>query len=246
MLPQMPEHIRSHTVHCHRFSIPNLHLRMVLLGCVYVLTAVCMYQGQKVARRYYGMFKIRSSQSKKSARSRREWKHVENPVAWLSSSDPHTVHMTCVGHAMDYQMALVEEAIQTAYGLVDGGAPCRGGPWAGGHLSDVSLGLAAEVRRRAARAPTPAAARTAVLEYALGLDDASPLKKHVLDHCYTDSAERRMAPPRRGRSYQSGNAKRIRWGLTPGSAQYNQHKWGSNVQLNRERDNERQQKRRYG
>ena len=182
------------------------------------------------------MFKVRGNQSKDSARKCRERRHLERPVQWLSSADPHTMHMTCVGHVMDHQMALVEEAILSARGVLDGGDPCRGGPWAGGYLSDISLASAREVKRRAARAPTPAAARESVLEYALRLDDDSPLKKHVLSRLYTDSAERKMAPPRGRKSYLSGNQKRVRWGLAPGTATYNLHKWGADVEANRAAD----------
>ena len=215
---------------------------MVLLGCVYLLTAVCMRDGVEEVRRYIGMFKTKCSQQKEGARQRRERKHIERPVRWLSSAEPATMVMRCVGHVMDFQMTLVEEAIQAAVAIVDRGPPCRGGPWSGAHLGNAARDLAAAVRRRAARAATPAAARASVLEYALSLPDDNPLKVHVQNRFYSDSAERKMSQPRGRKCYLSGSQKRVRWCLVPGTTPYDQPKWGGDVEANRASDNKRRKR----
>ena len=106
------------------------------------------------------------------------------------------------------------------------------------------------MRRLVSRASTPSEARVAVLEYAKNLDDTSYLKRHCLDLPFNrDSAENLMGPRRRRRSGRksgascSGNRKRKFWGYQPGTDEYNQRKWGSDVKANRRRDNQKQAKR---
>ena len=197
-------------------------------------------------RRYHGIFKIYGNQRRQSARQARERCHLERPVAWLRSARPDSIVMRAIGRPMDVPSALAEETIQTASGLVDGGVPCRGGPWAHPKLGSRGLAEAGEVRRLAGRASSASAARVAVLEYATGLDDKSYLKRRCLDLPFRrDSAEKQMGPARKksgrtGGSSLSGNRKRKSWGYRPGTSEYNEHKWGSDVKKNRSRDNQKQ------
>ena len=217
----------------------------MLRGVVYSATALCFYNKEMVLRRYIGMFKVRCVRSE-MARLRREKKHKEQPVKWFSAMDPSTFKMEIVSRQMDVQMALVEEAILSARALIDKGAPCRGGPFACCQLYGPLIEVAAAVRRHADQASTPFAARQAVLRYALSLEDDNALKKHVLNRYYSDSAERRMGPPRDCRSCDSGNGKRQKRGLEPGTQAYIEHKWGSDIEANRREDNRRQKQRRRG
>ena len=176
----------------------SLETDMAALACVYLLTATCLVDGVLKERRYYGIFRIFANQTRESARQARERRHLEQPVAWLRSARPDTVTMRALGRPMDVSFALAEEAIQKAAALVDGGAPCRGGPWAHPRLGNKGLEEAGQVRRLVSRASTPSEARVAVLEYAKNLDDTSYLKRHCLDLPFNrDSAENLMGPRRR-------------------------------------------------
>ena len=136
-----------------------------MLACVYLLTAVLVLHGERVVRRYYGIFKMRSGQTRESARQRREKAHLERPVKWLRGCDPWTLKMDAVGHPMGVQDALLQEAILTAQALDDDEGPVRGGPWANPYMGSLGREEAAKVRRLAARASSPAEAREQVLEY---------------------------------------------------------------------------------
>ena len=213
---------------------------------VYLLTATCDVNGAQQERRYIGTFKVHGNQTKESARRLREEYHRTLPVAWLRSASADSMNMQPIGHCMRLQDALLEEAIQSATAFTDGGAPCRGGPWAHPHIGAKGLAEANTVRRLTSQATSPKEARGAVMQYAQGLGEKSYLRKHCLDLAFSkDSAENHMAPPRppkrrsSGKS-QSGNRKRQSWGMRPGTAKYNRHKWGSDVKANRKRDNLKQ------
>ena len=140
--------------------------------------------------------------------------------------------MEAVGHPMNVQSALIQEAILTAQALDDKGDPVRGGPWSNPHLGEAGRAEAAKVRRLAASAGSPAEARRKVLEYAESLDDDSYLRRHVLDlQFYSDSQEVRQTAPKRGKRYASGHRKRKRWGLTGDEKE--RHTYGRDVEMNR-------------
>jgi hypothetical protein len=214
------------------------------MACVYMLTAICEVNGTQTERWYWGVFRIYANQSKDSAAQARLAGHRERPVAWLRAARADTMTMRSVGHPMSLGHALLEEAVQAARALSDGGAPCRGGPWAHPKINSRGLAEAAEVRRLTANAETANVARAAVLTFAEGLGDASYLKRHCLNSRFRrDSGEAQMGPPRQPRrrasgQSQPGNVKRQRLGLRPGTYQYKQHKWGADVVANRRRDNQ--------
>ena len=201
-------------------------------------------------RRYYGIFKIFANQTRDSARQAREERHRTQPVAWLRAARPATMIMRACGHILSLEDALVEEAIRTAVAMVDKGSACRGGPWAHPHINSRGLEEAAEARRLNDKAGSPKEAREAVSEYAQSLGDDSYLKRHCLNLSFNrDSAEVQMGSPaakrkRKSGKSMSGNLKRKSWGLRSGTDAYNAHKWGSDVQENLRRDNQRQQKQR--
>ena len=208
-----------------------------MLACVYLMLGTCLVHGEKVVRRYYGIFKMRSNQTRESARRRREESHWQRPVKWLRGADPWSLRMEGVGHPMNERDALIQEAILTARGLDDGGGPVRGGPWSNPHMGNTSRDEAAKVKRLAANAESPAEARRNVLEYAESLDDDSYLRRHCLDlRFYTDSHEEEQGAPKRkrgkGKRYHSGNIKRKRWLLTGAAKQ--RHKYGADVEVNRQ------------
>ena len=214
----------------------------MVVACCYLLTAtILLPRGVQERRRYYGSFKIKAGSTRTSAASTRLERHIGTPVKWLCAALPDTLEMRPIGHAMSWQHALVEEAILSARAMTDGGDPCRGGPWANPHVGSKGREEAEQVCRLAARAVNAASARAAVIDYAQTLSSDSYLRRHIQNISYSDSAERMMGSPvvrkRRSGPSQSGNQKRVRQGLKPGTAAYKKHKWGADVVLNRRRDN---------
>ena len=213
------------------------------LACVYRVSATCSTNSGQELREYWGVFKVLANQTRESAWAARLRDHKTRPVVWLGAADVDSIKLTAIGHVMTVENALAEEAIQAAQALGDHRVPSRGGPWSHPKLGQKGFAESAAVRRLANRAPTPAAAREAVLEYARTLDADSYLYRHCLDLSFNrDSAEANMAPPRvlkrkvSGAS-QSGNRKRIRWGFVSGTDSYNQHKWGADAKDNRKKNN---------
>jgi hypothetical protein len=136
-----------------------------MLACCYLITAVCLVHGERILRRYYGIYKIRANQCRESARRRREQSHLEKPVKWLGAADLSTFEMVAVGHPMAVQQALLQEAILTAEAFGDKGPPCRGGPWSNPKIGQKGRDEITDVRRLARNAACPSDARQQVLEY---------------------------------------------------------------------------------
>ena len=220
----------------------------MVLACCYLLTAtVLLPNGVREQRRYYGIFKVKANQTRTSAAAKRLERRIATPVKWLRLAIANTMQIHPIGHVMSLEEALTQEAVFVAQALNQGGQPCRGGPWSCPHVGAQGRKEAAEVRRLAARAPDAAAARASVIAYARELSEKSYLRKHIEDKSFRiDSAEEIMGPPARKRKKlsPSGNNKRKRKGLKPGTAAYNAHKWGSDVVANRSRDNEWQNSKR--
>ena len=137
-------------------------------ACVYEVTATCDVSGVKTLRRYFGVFKVFSNQTRESAQQSRERRHAERPVAWIRGADPATVSLRAIGHPMELERALAAEAIMTADSFEDGGAPSRGGPWSHPRLGSVGIAEAAEVHRLASFAGSLEEARQSVLSFARG------------------------------------------------------------------------------
>ena len=136
-----------------------------MLACCYLITAVCLVHGERILRRYYGIYKIRANQCRESARRHREQSHLEKPVKWLGAADLSSFEMVAVGHPMAVQQALLQEAILTAEAFGDKGPPCRGGPWSNPKVGQKGRDEITDVRRLARNAACPSDARQQVLEY---------------------------------------------------------------------------------
>ena len=147
-----------------------------MLACCYLITAVCLVHGERILRRYYGIYKIRANQCRESARRHREQSHLEKPVKWLGAADLSSFEMVAVGHPMAVQQALLQEAILTAEAFGDKGPPCRGGPWSNPKVGQKGRDEITDVRRLARNAACPSDARQQVLEYCRKKTDISCLR----------------------------------------------------------------------
>ena len=203
-------------------------------ACCYMASALCYdsHTGSKQERRYCGIFRVKSNQSKESAALRRGEQHNTTPVKWLSGADPGSVEVVPQGHVMSYKNALIQEAIMTAQAMGDGGPPCRGGPWSQSIIGSVAREEIVTVQRLAARARDPGAAREAVGAYSAGLSEAGDLKTHCENRRFrSDSCEEFMGGYKNRRTQtsgrpQSGCRKRYRAGLIPGSLAWEMSKCG--------------------
>ena len=147
-----------------------------MLACCYLITAVCLVHGERILRRYYGIYKIRANQCRESTRRHREQSHLEKPVKWLGAADLSSFEMVAVGHPMAVQQALLQEAILTAEAFGDKGPPCRGGPWSNPKNGQKGRDEITGVRRLARNAACHSDARQQVLEYCRKKTDISCLR----------------------------------------------------------------------
>lgn len=209
-------------------------------ACCYEATAICFnsHSGSEERRRYIGMFKIKSNQSKDTAAARRECQHKDTPVEWLSRANPETIKLSPCGHVMGVKDALIQEAILTATAMADDGPPCRGGPWSHSNIGASGREEIKKIRGLASRAPTPAEARAAVGKYAAERPEASFLRMHCESKRFrSDSAEDLMGEYKRRRASTSGSSlsgcmKRYSRGLVPGTETWEESKWASDWRAN--------------
>ena len=220
----------------------------MVVAVVYLLTAVCWIENQEKERRYYGMCKVYKNRSAESAVERRLSYHKSHPVSWMKHSLPETMKITPLGHCMSLENALAEEAVRTASAFVDGGSDVRGGPWSGPHVGSVGRSDMTTVRRLASRATNSAEARAHVLAHAEGLPEDNSLRRHCENLAFgRDTAP--LGPARKAKwtrrsKCPSGCEKRKRKGWQPGDWAWADHKWGSDVAANRQRNNAKRDRRR--
>ena len=140
----------------------------------------------------------------------------------LANSDVDSLRLDPIGHVMNLDHALAQEAIVTARAFNDGGASVRGGPWAFPSMGCHAYSQMKEVRKLADQAADGAAARKQVLEY------ASRCGGKFLKHCEDKDFHLDNAPfgKKRRMGKLTGNQRRKRDGLVYGSAGFKTAKYG--------------------
>ena len=214
-------------------------LSCIVMAVLWVVYLASCFDDRGCERLYYGVTRCLERQSAAAACARRRLACLERPVLHLQRMVADTLCYKPLGQRMSLQHALAQEAILTALAMSQGYF-ARGGPWPFANLGAAARAEAERVAALAASASDTAAARRALLALAPQLPPASRLRRHVEDRPFKlDSAEPALSkvPPRASRRKSgkslSGNLKREKSKLKPGTVAYNRHKWGVEVQANR-------------